>query len=142
MQSNKTKHKWMMLVKRLMLLVGLYVMLVILLPGIQGETFFSTACLITILALILSGGGYGNQRLEALLTKDGNTLMLSYGTGKITIPVERVESIAIGKNYLGLIEKNNSNGYDIMCKGSREQIHHHIKNVLGAHFKNCTVQRV
>ncbi|NUZ12155.1 hypothetical protein HUZ36_15320 [Pseudoalteromonas sp. McH1-7] len=142
LQSGKTKSRWAALIKKLVLLAGLYIVLVTCWPDFQSGIFFSTACLMLMLSMVLGGDGYGNQRVESLLTKVGDTLIISHGIGKVTIPIARIESIAIGKNYLGLIEQNNGNGYDITCTGSRDQIHHHIKNLLAEHFENCTVHSI
>ncbi|ASD68848.1 hypothetical protein [Pseudoalteromonas piscicida] len=140
---KKRTHKdiFITLVARLALLGGLYVGANVLWPDlIDHALFLSIALVITVISVIFQRDIYTNRRPEQLVLNEGEKLILIYGANKIMMPIAQVESVAIDDNYLGIIEKNNGNGYDIMCKGSQQQIYHHLKNMLGTHLDKCNVQ--
>ncbi|MEQ2352165.1 hypothetical protein [Pseudoalteromonas piscicida] len=140
-RKRKNKDIFITLVTRLVLLAGLYFGASALWPDLFEHTLFlPIAFAITVISVVLQGDIGTNRRPEQMLLKEGEKLMLIYGANKIMMPITQVESVAIDDNYLGIIEKNNGNGYDIMCKGSQEQIYHHLKNILGTHIENCNVQ--
>ncbi|PAY00282.1 hypothetical protein CKO50_16345 [Pseudoalteromonas sp. HM-SA03] len=140
-KKRNNKDIFITLVARLLLLAGLYFGASALWPNLIEHTFFlPIAFAITVISVVFQGDIGTNRRLEQMLLKEGEKLTLIYGASKIMMPIAQVESVAIDENYLGIIEKNNGNGYDIICKASQEQIYHHLKNILGTHIENCKVQ--
>ncbi|AXQ99600.1 hypothetical protein [Pseudoalteromonas piscicida] len=140
-KKRTNKDIFITLVARLALLGGLYVGANVLWPDlIDHALFLSIALVITVISVIFQRDIYTNRRPEQLVLNEGEKLILIYGANKIMMPIAQVESVAIDDNYLGIIEKNNGNGYDIICKGSQQQIYHHLKNMLGTHIDKCNVQ--
>ncbi|AUJ68595.1 MULTISPECIES: hypothetical protein [unclassified Pseudoalteromonas] len=140
-RKRTNKDIFITLVARLVLFAGLYFGVSALWPDLIEHTLFlPIALVITMISVVFRGDFDTNRRPEQMLLKEGEKLILIYGENKTMMPIAQVESVAIDENYLGIIEKNNGNGYDIMCKGSQEQIYHHLKNILGTHIENCKVQ--
>ena len=111
----------------------------------MNEYFLFVALGLFFLAYRFTKSFNNKNSLTNLLKRNGDEIEISRlrtvpfvdSSLKITLEVNRISKVTIGKNWLSIIVDGNGNGYDFQLLGSGNDIHEHFSALFNPEELSC-----